>query len=118
MKKKPNKKYVVHGSVERYLKKTIHGIKKANEQENKEGSFDNLTRRLRAKAQNEYPDATSAEIERIIDRQIKRGMKAYKTSPKPKNPAPPEENLVSERELARQDRQRKRKAMQGSRRKR
>lgn len=96
--------WIPHGSEARFKQKAIYGMEKSNGRELRAGSLPNAKRNMRARLQTERPNASSAEIEAIIDRRCGRGMKAYRPANNLARAAP-EENLVSEKDLAREQRQ-------------
>lgn len=79
-------------------------MQKANERDARIGSLSNIERDMRATLQIERPDASSMEIETMIERRVSRGMKPYQ-HPANFTQALPEQNLVSEKDQA--ERQRK-----------
>lgn len=96
--------WIPHGSEGRFIEKSIHAMRKANEREARIGSLADIERDMRARLQIERPDASSAEIETMIERRVSRGRKPYQ-HPANFTQAVPEQNLVSEKDQA--ERQRK-----------
>jgi hypothetical protein len=95
--------WIPHGNERRFIEKALHGMKKDNEREARVGSLASVKRDMRARLQIEHPHASPAEIEAIIERRCGRGMKSHQPASNLAR-AVTEENLVSEKDRAKEQR--------------